>query len=153
MAASRTWNARGELFVIAQFVLLGLIFWLPAFPTFVFPASVIGTVLKYAGFALIIWAGLNLGRNLTPLPKPKQDAQLVTSSLFAWMRHPIYTALMLLTFGASLERGHLIALILSVCLAVLLEFKSRREEAWLLEQFSEYAAYRSRVKKFFPGIY
>jgi protein-S-isoprenylcysteine O-methyltransferase Ste14 len=136
-----------------QFVLLGLIFWLPAFPGFAFPASMIGTVLKNVGLALIIWAGLNLGRNLTPLPKPKQDAQLVTSGLFAWMRHPIYTALMLLTFGASLERGHLIALTLSTCLAVLLEFKSRREEAWLLEQFSEYAAYRSRVKKFFPGIY
>jgi protein-S-isoprenylcysteine O-methyltransferase Ste14 len=153
MSASRTWNARGELFVIVQFVLLGLIFWLPAFPTFAFPASIIGTVLKNVGLVLIIWAGLNLGRNLTPLPKPKSDAQLVTTGLFAWMRHPIYTALMLLTFGSSLERGHLIALLLSACLAILLEFKSRREEAWLLEQFSGYAAYRLRVKKFFPGIY
>ena len=74
--------------MIVQFVLLGLIFWLPAFPTFVFPAfafpaSIIGTVLKNVGFALIIWAGLNLGRNLTPLPKPKSDTQLVTSGLFA----------------------------------------------------------------------
>ena len=137
--------------MIVQFVLLGLIFWLPSFV--VFPASVIGTVLKYAGFTLLVLAGLNLGRNLTPLPKPKRDAQLVTTGIFAWMRHPIYTALMLLTFGSSLERGHLIALILSVCLAVLLEFKSRREEAWLLEQFSGYATYRSRIKKFFPGIY
>jgi protein-S-isoprenylcysteine O-methyltransferase Ste14 len=153
MTAARTWNARGELFVIVQFVLLGLIFWSPAFSTFAFPASIIGTVLKYAGFALLVWAGLNLGRNLTPLPKPKRDAQLVTSGLFAWMRHPIYTALMLLTFGSSLERGSLIALILSACLAVLLEFKSRREESWLLEQFPDYAAYRLRVKKFFPGIY
>ena len=137
--------------MIVQFVLLGLIFWLPSF--FLFPASAIGTALKYAGFALLVLAGLNLGRNLTPLPKPKRDAQLVTTGIFAWMRHPIYTALMLLTFGSSLERGYLIALILSVCLAVLLEFKSRREEAWLLEQFSGYAAYRSRVKKFIPGIY
>jgi protein-S-isoprenylcysteine O-methyltransferase Ste14 len=98
-------------------------------------------------------AGLNLGRNLTPLPKPKIDAQLVTTGIFARMRHPIYTALMLITFGTSLERGDLIALILSACLVVLLEFKSRREEIWLLEQFSDYAAYRVRVKKFLPGIY
>ena len=139
--------------MIVQFVLLGLIFWLPIFSAFTFLASPIGTVLKYAGFALLVWAGLNLGRNLTPLPKPKSDAQLVTSGIFAWMRHPIYTALMLLTFGSSLERGHLIALILSACLMVLLEFKSRREESWLLEQFPDYALYRSRVKKFLPGIY
>jgi protein-S-isoprenylcysteine O-methyltransferase Ste14 len=153
MPTSRTWNARGEVFVIVQFVLLGLIFWLPSFPAFAFAPSLIGTVLKYAGFALLVWAGLNLGRNLTPLPKPKRDAQLVTTGIFAWMRHPIYTALMLLTFGASFERGSLIALILSACLAVLLEFKSQREEAWLLEQFPDYATYRLRVKKFFPRIY
>jgi protein-S-isoprenylcysteine O-methyltransferase Ste14 len=147
------WNARGEFFVIAQFVLLGLIFWLPIFSAFAFPASSIGTILKYLGFALLVLAGLNLGRNLTPLPKPKIDAQLVTTGIFARMRHPIYTALMLITFGTSLERGDLIALILSACLVVLLEFKSRREEIWLLEQFSDYAAYRVRVKKFLPGIY
>jgi protein-S-isoprenylcysteine O-methyltransferase Ste14 len=154
MSAPRTgWNARGEFFVIAQFVLLGLIFWLPVFPAFAFPASSIGTILKYLGFALLVSAGLNLGRNLTPLPKPKRDAQLVTTGIFAWMRHPIYTALMLITFGTSLERGDLIALILSACLVVLLEFKSQREEAWLLKQFPDYAAYRSRVKKFVPGRY
>jgi protein-S-isoprenylcysteine O-methyltransferase Ste14 len=146
------------MFVVVQFVLLGLIFGLPVFPGFAFPVGVfsigmIGSVLKYAGFALLVWAGLNLGRNLTPLPKPKTDARLVTNGLFAWMRHPIYTALMLLAFGSSLERGHLMALILSACLTVLLEFKSRREESWLLEQFPDYAAYRSRVKKFLPGIY
>jgi protein-S-isoprenylcysteine O-methyltransferase Ste14 len=96
----------------------------------------------------------NLNRRyLTPLPKPKTDAQLVTTGIFAWIRHPIYTALMLITFGTSLERGDLIALILSASLVVLLEFKSRREEAWLLEQFSDYAMYRSRVKKFVPGVY
>jgi protein-S-isoprenylcysteine O-methyltransferase Ste14 len=152
-APRRSWNARGEFFVIAQFVLLGLIFWLPIFPAFAFPASSIGTFLKYFGFVLIVWAGLNLGRNLTPLPKPKRDAQLVTTGIFAWMRHPIYTALMLLTLGTALERGDSTALILSACLAVLLEFKSRREEAWLLEQFPDYATYRSRVSKFLPGIY
>jgi protein-S-isoprenylcysteine O-methyltransferase Ste14 len=139
--------------VIVQFVLLGLIFWLPVFPAFVFPASLIGTILKYLGFALLVWAGLNLGRNLTPLPKPKADAQLVTTGIFAWIRHPIYSALMLLTFGTALERGDLIALIFSACLAVLLEFKSRREEIWLLEKFPGYAVYRARVKKFIPSIY
>lgn len=154
MASSQTgWNARGEFFVIVQFVLLGLIFMLPDFPALQIPATAFGTLLKYLGFALLVWAGLNLGRNLTPLPKPKRDAKLVTSGVFAWVRHPIYTALMLLTFGTSLERGDLIALVLSLCLAILLEFKSRREETWLLEQFSDYAAYRARVKKFFPGIY
>jgi protein-S-isoprenylcysteine O-methyltransferase Ste14 len=146
-------NARGEGFVVVQFLLLGLIFWLPDWVMLNLLPSAFGMVLKYAGYALLVWAGLNLGRNLTPLPKPKTDAQLVTTGVFAWMRHPIYSALMLISFGSSLERGNLIAFGLSLCLTILLEFKSRREEAWLCDQFSEYAAYRLRVKKFFPGLY
>ncbi len=139
--------------MVVQFALLGLIFWLPDVVTWHFLPSSIGMILKYFGFALLLWAGISLGRNLTPLPKPKTDAQLVTTGLFAWMRHPIYSALMLISFGSSLERGNLIAFALSLCLTILLEFKSRREEAWLCEQFSGYAAYRLRVKKFFPGLY
>lgn len=139
--------------MVVQFALLGLIFWLPEWVIVKLFPSVFASSLKYAGYALLIWAGISLGRNLTPLPKPKTDAQLVTTGVFAWMRHPIYSALMLISFGSSLERGNLIAFALSLCLTILLEFKSRREEAWLCEQFSGYAAYRLRVKKFIPGLY
>ncbi len=139
--------------MVLQFLLLALIFFLPAVAIGQFSSLLLGSVMKFFGWILLIWAALSLGRNLTPLPKPKTDAQLVTSGAFAWMRHPIYSALLLLSFGASLERGHGIALGLCVCLAVLLELKSRREEAWLLEQFAAYAEYRDRVKKFIPMIY
>jgi protein-S-isoprenylcysteine O-methyltransferase Ste14 len=149
------WNARGEVFVVVQFVLLALIFWFPDFnsnlinPSFVFP----GRVLRWLGVIVLILAGLNLGRNLTPLPKPKTDSVLVTTGLFALVRHPIYSALLLLSFGSALERQHVLALIFSLCLAVLLELKSIREERWLLEKFADYSAYQKRVKKFIPWIY
>lgn len=146
-------NARGEIYVLVQFVLLSLIFFLPEMETLRFQGWVIGTILKFLGWALILWAVVSLGRNLTPLPKPKSDAKLITSGAFAWMRHPIYTGLILLTFGSALERGHGLALLFALCLTVLLEFKSRREEQWLLEQFSQYATYQKLVKKFIPLIY
>jgi len=38
-------------------------------------------------------------------------------------------------------------------LFIVLDIKSRQEEAWLLERFPEYADYRQRVSKFIPGIY
>ncbi len=129
--------------MVAQFILLALIFLLPDTDFLRFQATFLGTILKFLGWALLLWAGLSLGKNLTPLPKPKENASLITTGAFAWMRHPIYTALMLLTFGGSLERGHGLALLFSMCLVVLLEFKSRREEQWLLEQFVDYAAYKA----------
>jgi hypothetical protein len=58
--ARAQWNARGELFVLVQFVLLELIFGLPGFLAFAFPA-LLGSTLKYLGFALLIWAGISLG--------------------------------------------------------------------------------------------
>ena len=46
---------------------------------------------------------------------------------------------------------------LGVFLALLLlgffDLKSRREEAWLIEVYRDYADYRRRVKKLIPGIY
>jgi protein-S-isoprenylcysteine O-methyltransferase Ste14 len=145
-------NSRGEAYVLVQFILLALIFFLPDTHFLRFQSTILGTILKFTGWALLLWAGFSLGKNLTPLPKPKENASLITSGAFAWMRHPIYTALMLLTFGGSLERGHGLGLILALCLAVLLKFKSRREEQWLLEQFSDYAVYKTRVKKFIPKV-
>jgi protein-S-isoprenylcysteine O-methyltransferase Ste14 len=139
--------------VVVQFLLLALIFLLPEMTALSFQGLVLGSVLKFCGWALLIWAGLSLGKNLTPLPKPKENATLITSGAFAYMRHPIYTALMLLSSGGSLERGHGLALLFSLCLAVLLEFKSRREEQWLLEKFVDYGAYQARVKKFIPKVF
>ena len=60
---------------------------------------------------------------------------------------------MLWALAGVFGRGSWVALGFTVALMVLLEFKSRREEAFLLERFPEYAAYRARVKKFVPGVY
>jgi protein-S-isoprenylcysteine O-methyltransferase Ste14 len=148
-----TWQARGGWFVVAQFVLLGLVFFAPdgfsRFGARAWAAWVFGV----AGWALFIWARISLGRNLTAFPRPRDDGTLVTSGAFAFSRHPIYSAVMLWALAGVFGRGSWVALGFTVALMVLLEFKSRREEAFLLERFPEYAAYRARVKKFVPGVY
>jgi protein-S-isoprenylcysteine O-methyltransferase Ste14 len=49
--------------------------------------------------------------------------------------------------------GSLAALVLTAALALLLDLKARREEAWLLQRLPGYGAYRARTHKFVPGIY
>ena len=96
---------------------------------------------------------LSLGRNLSPFPAPKPGGQLVTSGALAWVRHPVYCALLCAAFGWSLWRADAARLVLSAVLAVFFDAKARGEERRLAERFAAYPDYARRVKRFVPGIY
>ena len=76
---------RGEWLVVVQVALIALVFlgprWLPGSPAPAFPfprvSSILGTVLMTAGAILFLAGLLRLGRNLTPLPYPKEDGTFV----------------------------------------------------------------------------
>lgn len=94
-----------------------------------------------------------LGRNLTPFPRPRDDAQLVQRGIYSIVRHPLYTSVLLVSIGWTLFWRSLVAVIIVVLLFVILDAKSRLEERWLREKFSEYASYAKRVGRFLPWIY
>jgi protein-S-isoprenylcysteine O-methyltransferase Ste14 len=139
----------GQLFVLGQFVLLGFIFLLPAARA----SSWLLLILQIPAWGLLLAGALALGRNLTPLPTPTQNATLQTTGVFGLVRHPIYSGLLLLSLLETVSRGSVVAWGLFVALAVLLEFKSRFEEQKLCQRFAEYGAYQARVKKFVPFVY
>lgn len=149
-------NARGEGYVALQMLLLAGIATLPLRRPAPRPTSALrgaGAVLLGAGSVLAGWSALRLGRNLTPLPVPREDGHLVQTGLYALARHPLYGGLLLASLGWATRRGHASALGLSVLLALLFEKKSRYEETRLAERFPEYPAYRRRVRKFIPWVY
>jgi protein-S-isoprenylcysteine O-methyltransferase Ste14 len=109
-----------------------------------------GAVLMLTG-ALVVWIGIgDLGPSLTPTPRPRSDGQLVVQGIYARIRHPIYAGIIELAIGWAGVTGSGLALVLSLILAVWLDLKSRREEAWLIERYPEYAAYRERTPRFRP---
>jgi protein-S-isoprenylcysteine O-methyltransferase Ste14 len=59
----------------------------------------------------------------------------------------------LVAMGWSLLTASLAALVLTAVLAVLLDLKARREEAWLRERYRVYAAYAEQTSRFVPGVY
>ena len=152
---------RGEWYVIAQVFIFALIVvgprtaagW-PAWSGMAAAiATVAGVVLMIAGAALSVAGVLRLGANLTPLPYPKDCAELVDTGAYSLVRHPIYSGLIIGGFGWALWVHGWLTLGYALGLFVFFDVKSRLEERWLAEKFPGYPAYRKRVKKLIPWVY
>lgn len=146
---------RGEVWVIGQFVLLGVLLVIPRvggrWPRWLGRlGGAAGVPIFGGGVAMIGAAFRHLGPNLTPLPKPKEDSQLVREGLYAIVRHPIYCGLILFAYGVALLTGSTSRLAVATALLAWLNAKANREEAWLLERYPDYAAYRREVPKLLP---
>jgi len=145
--------------VLVQGVLLVLVLAAPGFDRFAWGAPwsmasfVAGDVLIIAGIVLGVAGVVGLGRNLTPLPHPKEDATLVERGAYSLVRHPIYAGLAFASVGWGLLWRSPATLVLAVGLLVFFDIKSRREELWLAKAFPRYAAYQRRVKKLVPFVY
>ncbi len=113
---------------------------------------VLGVALIGAGLAFALRAGRELGRALTPFPKPRPTG-LVTSGPFALVRHPIYLGFLGVFVGYGLLTG-VLALALTVVLAVLWVGKTRIEERLLADVYPDYAVYCDRVRwRIVPYVY
>lgn len=157
MSRLPTLGPRGEGWVAIQFVLLGAI----AFAGMLGPAwdgyariatSVAGLALIAAGLTLAARGLRDLSSALTPLPYPRDDAELVETGVYAHARHPIYGGLVMAALGWGLLAASPVAIALAVALLAFFELKSRREEVWLAERFPGYPAYRERTRRLIPWI-
>lgn len=117
-------------------------------------ATVILGLAVMAGGLLIGGVALrDLGASLTAMPHPRENAQFVESGIYRHLRHPMYAALITTALGWVLVTTSVAAAAATVALAVWLDLKSRREEAWLRGRYPEYEAYRRRTHRFIPGAY
>ena len=154
-------GAHGEWYVVIQVALAALVFLGPrtcvGWPDLLLPfadlCKLVGGSLMAAGGILLIGGMAWLGKRLTPLPFPKPETTLVETGPYAFVRHPVYSGGILLSFGwAIMVRGWL-TLVYAAVLLVFLDIKSRREERWLVERFPSYQHYQRRVRKLIPFVY
>jgi protein-S-isoprenylcysteine O-methyltransferase Ste14 len=113
----------------------------------------VGALLICAGVFLAGRGIVDLRENLTPFPKPMDGSRLVDTGAYRLARHPIYGGAIVAAVGWGLVTASLPAIAGAALLGVFFDLKSRREEIWLAEVFSDYPAYRSRTRRLVPWIY
>jgi protein-S-isoprenylcysteine O-methyltransferase Ste14 len=96
-----------------------------------------------------------MGRNWSLVARTRTDHELVTSGVFARLRHPIYLAMGLFLLGLAISLGHERNLLLSLPLFALGTWiRVREEEKLLRAQFGgAYDSYAASVKRFVPGLF
>lgn len=149
-------RARGYIYVAGQFLLLFVLFTAPRAANPYGPLSDLfsyaGIALMFAGVTVLVMSFINLGRSLTANPVPKETAELVTTGLYARVRHPIYFAILLLAAGVVLDAGWWPQVIIAGMLYIQLQIKATFEESLLRKKFPAYAAYASKTPMFIPRL-
>jgi len=149
--------ARGGAWVVIQFVLmttvlvLGLLCHAETWPPREFMIFVGAGLLTFTAiFGLKGVAALR--GNRTPFPKPLEQSELVRAGIYAQVRHPLYTSIMLAGFGWSICLESWPALLVALVQVPFFQAKARREERWLCEKFAGYSDYMKRVPRFIPRL-
>ena len=113
----------------------------------------VGIALVVVGLLFTIWARLYLGRNWSGVVTLKKDHELVRGGPYRFVRHPIYSGLLLAITGSAVVRGEWRGVLALIIAFVALWRKLRLEERWLGEAFGEqYAAYRAEVAALIPFV-
>jgi len=112
----------------------------------------IGAGVFVSGIALAIWARVHLGRNWGMPMTQKAEPELVTSGPYRFVRHPIYSGLLVALLGTALATN-LIGLIIVAVLGGYFYYSASMEEKNLSATFpTAYPAYRSRTKMLVPFV-
>jgi protein-S-isoprenylcysteine O-methyltransferase Ste14 len=160
--SKESWKGqRGEYLLLLQAVLMiGFVLmpvyrpaWLSVSLPWLYGVWAIALLLFLPATLGVIKALLDLGQNLTPLPYPKQDGQLVQTGTYSIVRHPLYTSILFAELGYAIAQLSLFHLGAMLALFLLLNYKASREEAWLSDRHPDYAAYQQRVKKLIPFVF
>jgi protein-S-isoprenylcysteine O-methyltransferase Ste14 len=113
----------------------------------------ISAAITALGLLFAIWARVYLGRNWSPQPAVKERHELVTAGPYAYVRHPIYTGLILMAVGTALT-GYIVGIVALLLSCAVYLIRIGTEERIMLELFPhEYPAYQARTKKLIPFVW
>ncbi len=145
-------SAVAWLFVAIQFTLLAVMIFYPRDASWVptAPMRTVGMLFMGAAVVLGLWAALYLGRGLTASPLPNGATDLVTRGPYQFVRHPMYTSVILLGIGMTIRSGSWIVAVAFVALIALFAIKSRWEEMHLADTFPGYQRYMASTGRFIP---
>lgn len=124
------------------------------YPLHVVPLA-LGTLLLAAGLWMFHRSHADLGTNWSITLEVREGHSLVTRGVYRHVRHPMYVALFLYSFGQLLALPNWVAgPSYLVPFTLLFALRVDAEERMMIEEFGdEYVAYAARTKRLIPGVW
>ena len=109
---------------------------------------------ELAGIALGVWAilAMRIG-NLNITPEVRPAAQFVRRGPYRYIRHPMYSALLLASLALVMDSYSALRLAIWLLLLLDIAMKLTYEEHMLERAFAEYSSYRHETKRLIPYIF
>jgi protein-S-isoprenylcysteine O-methyltransferase Ste14 len=115
--------------------------------------SGVGIFLTSFGVAVAIWARYRLGEYWSARVTLKEDHRIIRTGPYAFVRHPIYTGMLVAAVGTAAVVGEWRGVVAVFLVFFTHSLKAKREESLLMTEFgAEYMEYRRGTGFLFPGI-
>jgi protein-S-isoprenylcysteine O-methyltransferase Ste14 len=112
-----------------------------------------GLALTALGVVISVWARLALGSNWSGVVTLKENHELIRNGPYRWIRHPIYTGMLLSFAGTAIVDGRLRGWLGLVVVWVTFYFKARREERFLRLEFGDrFEEHTRKTGMFLPKL-
>ena len=106
----------------------------------------LGILIIIIAFIIMLVSIKDLGRNLSPFPRPINNSNLVTKGIYRFTRHPMYYSLIFISIGVFIIKLSIYYLFLTISLALTIKLKIALEEKYLMNKFKNYLHYKNEVK-------
>ena len=138
-----------NILVALQFGIIGL---MVVFARHFF-ASPYPIIVFVVGATLGVWAlRHNQLGNFNVQPKLKENAQLITTGIYGYIRHPMYLSVLLMMLSVVIANPTIVQGVLFLMLIMVLWLKALREESLWVAHHPEYQNYQKKTKFFIPFI-
>jgi protein-S-isoprenylcysteine O-methyltransferase Ste14 len=114
---------------------------------------VLGLVMLAAGLGFAVWARRHLGPNWSGTVTLKEDHALIRTGPYNYVRHPIYSGILLALLGTAVVIGEWRGLLAFALAVAGLAYKSKVEEERMREIFPEYDEYRRETAALIPWVF
>lgn len=108
--------------------------------------------LQALAFLLMIWARVTFGRRSFHAAANPTAGGLVTTGPYAWVRHPIYAAILLFVWTGVAANPSWRSLALGLLATGMTAIRIFAEERMVRAMYPEYEEYARRVKRVVPGV-
>lgn len=138
-----------KLLVFLQFGLIALML---LFSNGLF-SSLLGLIVFTLGVILGVWAlRHNQLGNFNIQPTIKESSTLITTGVYGYIRHPMYSSVTLMLLGVLISTPSTIEWIFFISLILVLVLKAKREESLWMKNDKNYITYQKNTKLFIPYI-